>query len=97
MRTATRSLEPFICGLQSCHTEIHNLNVIIPINQDILWFKISMADVESVTAREASDQLAKNAHRLMFGKAPVLGDMFEKLTTFDIFKNEIPVQESFFH
>ncbi len=48
-----------------------------------------MADVEAVTIRKASDQLAEDAYGFWFWK-PAVGDyVFEKLPTFDILQYEV--------
>jgi len=43
-----------------------------------------VADVEAVTVRKTSDQLAEDAHGFWFRKTAVGDYVFEELTTFDV-------------
>lgn len=59
-------LEPFVRRLESRHSKIHNLDVVIPVQQDILRFQISMTDIEPMTIRQAGDELPEYADSFCF-------------------------------
>ena len=85
MWTATGCIEPFVCGLKGCHSEVHDLDIAITIHEDILRLEVAMTDVEAVAVGQASDHLAKYAHGLWFWETAIGGYVIEEFSAFYIF------------
>lgn len=64
-------LEPFVRRLKSRHSKIHNLDVVIPVQEDVLWFQVSMTDIEPMAIRQARDELPEYADSFWFREISV--------------------------
>jgi hypothetical protein len=52
--------------LKRSHTEISELDIVIPVEEDVFRFQVAMADVESMAVPKTSDDLAEQTHSLLF-------------------------------
>jgi hypothetical protein len=57
MGTTTTRLEHSLTSLPSCHTEIGDFDILVLVEQQVLWLQISMTDVESVAVVDGVDDL----------------------------------------
>lgn len=79
-----------MCWLQYSHTEIDNLDIAVAVQKDVLRLQVSMADIETVTVGQSSEDLAKEANGFVLWELAVRRDMVEQLATIDVFEDNIP-------
>ena len=61
VRAPARRLEHPVVALQRCHPEIGNLDVALPVEEQVLRLEIAVADVEAVAVVDAIDAVEKRA------------------------------------
>jgi len=93
VRTSARGIQPFISGLERCHSEVNNFDVMIPVHQDVFWLQVSMADVEAVAIGQASNQLAEYSNGFWFWEADVGRYVVKKFAALHILQDKIPVHK----
>ena len=57
VRTTTASLQESVARLERSHPKVSDLDIFIGVQKEILWFEISVADVEAVAVIYPSDDL----------------------------------------
>lgn len=97
VRRATRGLQEFFVHLQSGHTKISNLDVLVKIKQQVLWLQVAMADVELMQVSNAVDDLFEIVDSLVLQQSAALDQVVKKLTSLDVLKNQIEIVLVFPH
>ena len=59
------------------------------VKKNVLWFEISMADVETMAVSQSCNYLTEKTDCFFFGEGSVLGNIIKELASFDVFKDEV--------
>lgn len=85
MGTSTRCVQPVTNGLQRGHPKVGKLDVVIRVQENVLWLQVSMADIEPMAVAKTSNYLTKQSDCFLFGERALFGDVVEKLSAVDVF------------
>jgi hypothetical protein len=89
VRTAAARLEQSVTGLESSHTEIGDLDVLLSIEEQILRLEIAVADVEAVTVVHASYDLLKVSRCLVGWQSALRHQVIEQFSTLDKLEHKV--------
>ena len=81
-------LQHIALALPRGHTEIGDLDVLVRVEEKILWLKVPVSDVETMTVIDAGDNLLKIPAGLVRMQPTLRDEIVEELTPFDILQNQ---------
>lgn len=76
--------------LESSHAKICKLDIVVPVQQDVLRLQVTMANVESMAVSKTGNDLTEETNGFLFWERAILGNVVEQFTSFHILKNKIP-------
>lgn len=94
MGTTTARLQHTLARLPGGHAEIGDLDVLVLVEQEVLRFKISMADVEAMAVVDGVDDLLEVMERFRDGQTSSLYEVVEKLAPRDVLHDQVSKEES---
>ena len=77
----TSRLECLVLFIHVRETKINNLERIVVVEQQVLWFQVTMADATLVQVFDAADQFPIKLGSLLFIQACISDDEVKKFTT----------------
>lgn len=75
--------------LDACHTKIGDFDLAKFVDEDVLWFDITVADIKGVTVLHSTKHLAKIKHGLIFPQRTMFVDETEQIALLNVFQNEV--------
>ena len=78
---AARSLQCLTLAVHVRETEVHDLYVVLVVEQQVLRFQVAMADLDLVDVLDTGDYLLHEATRLLFLQALPLDNVVEQFTS----------------
>lgn len=87
-RTSTGSLQHLIFLIRVRQPKINNLQRILPINQQILRFQISVNYIESMQISNPTDNLLEIPACLLLINFSMLDNIIEELTILDVLHDQ---------
>ena len=81
---AARLQHPLAC-LPSGHAKVGHLDVLVPVQQEVLGLQVAVADVEAVAVVYTSNDLLKVPAGLVWVQSALRDEIVKELAAFDIF------------
>jgi hypothetical protein len=79
VRRAARRVQERIALHQLCHAKVGDLDLVVGIQQKVLWLQVAVADAVQMAVLKPHDDLRGEAERLLACYAALLDDVVEQL------------------
>jgi hypothetical protein len=77
--------------LKGSHSEVSKLNIVVPIEKDVLGLQITMTDIESVAIPKGGDYLAEQSNSFFLGERSVVGNVVEQFTSLNVLEDKVSI------
>ena len=88
-RAATRCLKHLVILPHIRQTEVHDLDLTIDGQQEVLWLQVSVDDLHLAQVLNAEDDLLVNCTSLLLSKSVTRDDIIEELASFSHFHDKV--------
>jgi len=95
--TSTSGLEQLVVFVEVAEPEVHNLDIVIVVEQKVLRFQISVAHAQLVNVFNATQNLRVHLAGFLLAQPPVFNDVLEELASRAVLHDQVEVVVIFNH
>lgn len=96
-RTSAGRLQPLAVFVQVAEAEVDDFDVVVMVEQKILWLQVSVHDAQLVDVLDARDDLLVHLCGLLLLQVAILNDVLEQLAARTVLHDQVQVVIVFYH